>query len=75
MQVIDNLLVVHNMERKSSQLYDLKLADYNTPILSNDSSYPVSTRFARMEPLVYMSDLLLAEERRSPDETCYSKPV
>jgi len=29
LQVVDNLLVVHNMDEKTSQLYDLKNTDYS----------------------------------------------
>ena len=28
MQLIDSLLVLHNLDEKSSQLYDIKLSDY-----------------------------------------------
>ena len=28
MQIIDNTLVVHNLDDKSSQIYDFKIADY-----------------------------------------------
>ena len=28
LQVVDNLVVVHNLDEQSSQLYDLKLTDY-----------------------------------------------
>lgn len=29
MQVVDNLLVVHNIDQKSTNFYDVKLAEYN----------------------------------------------
>lgn len=29
MQVVDNLIVVHNLDQKSTNLYDVKLAEYN----------------------------------------------
>lgn len=82
MQVVDNMLVVHNMDKGYSQLYDIKLADYSTSVLKKDRQYSVSTRLLKshngtnQDQLIYMSDLLLAEEKStSPDETCYSKPV
>lgn len=28
-QIIDNLIVVHNIEQKSTNFYDVKLAEYN----------------------------------------------
>lgn len=31
MQVIDNLIVVHNMDEKSTQMYDLRI-DYYLPL-------------------------------------------
>jgi hypothetical protein len=33
MQVIDGLVFVHNLDSKTSQAYDLKLIEYNQPIL------------------------------------------
>jgi hypothetical protein len=33
MQLIDNLLVVHNLDEKSTQLYDLKIQDYASPLI------------------------------------------
>jgi hypothetical protein len=32
LQVIDNLLVVHNINQKSSQMYDFKIQDYTSPL-------------------------------------------
>lgn len=43
MQIIDNMLVVHNLDDKSSQVYDFKIADYASPLigpnLEVDSSF------------------------------------
>ena len=32
MQVIDNLIVVHNLDQKSTNMFDIKLAEYSQPI-------------------------------------------
>ena len=32
MQIVDNLLAVHNLDQKSSLLFDIKLAEYSIPI-------------------------------------------
>lgn len=56
MQVVDNLVVVHNIDQKSSNCYDIKLAEYAQPIcvdnLEIDSSYSDS----------YHSDAIFNEE-------------
>lgn len=56
MQVIDNLIVVHNIDQKSSNCYDIKLAEYSQPIcvdnLEIDTSYSES----------YHSDIIFNEE-------------
>lgn len=36
MQVIDNLIVVHNIDQKSTNIYDIKLAEYNLPICQDN---------------------------------------
>ena len=35
MQVVDNLLVVHNLDMNATQLFDLKLEDWYQPLLSD----------------------------------------
>ena len=32
MQIADNLIVIHNMEQKSTNFYDIKLAEYAQPV-------------------------------------------
>jgi len=58
MQIIDNTLVVHNLDDKSSQIYDFKIADYASPLISPnleiDSSYVMKG--------AYFSDLIFPEE-------------
>lgn len=57
MQVVDNLLVVHNIDQKSTNFYDVKLAEYNQPIcaenLDVDTSYSLE---------YYHSDQIFPEE-------------
>lgn len=31
-QIVDNLIVIHNMEEKSTNMYDVKLAEYAQPV-------------------------------------------
>merc|ERR1719253_1787917 len=33
MQIIDNTLVLHNVDEKSSQIFDFRAQDYGTPLL------------------------------------------
>ena len=58
MQIIDNTLVVHNLDDKSSQIYDFKIADYASsllvPNLEVDSSFVMKG--------AYYSDLIFPEE-------------
>ena len=58
MQIVDNLLVVHNIDQKSTNLYDIKLAEYSVPIcvenLDVDTQYYVDK---------YHSDQLFKEEQ------------
>jgi hypothetical protein len=83
MQITDNLLLVHNLTSCKSQLWDLKLPDYNVPLLNSSNSTPVvSTQLIPHlttqsgdpnQHLTYLSDFIHAEERRS--EETYTKPV
>ena len=46
-QVVDNLIVIHNVDQKSTNLYDVKLAEYYLPLcvdnLDVDTQYFVDT--------------------------------
>ena len=67
MQVIDNLLVVHNLDEKASQLYDFKIADYTSalvgPNLDVDSSF--------VHEGAYCSDLIFPEEQENEQESAF----
>ena len=56
LQVIDNLLVVHNLDTKSTNLYDFKIVDYHIPLLKPNLT--VDTSLSEN----YISDLFLPEE-------------
>ena len=57
MQIVDNLLVVHNIDQKSSLIYDIKLAEYSLPICVENLD--LETQFIEDK---YHSDLFLKEE-------------
>jgi hypothetical protein len=57
MQVVDNLIVVHNFADKSSHLYDIKLAEYTIPICVDNLD--IDTSFYAEN---YHSDTLFEEE-------------
>lgn len=61
-QVVDNLIVVHNMDEKSTNLYDIKLAEYALPVLVDnldvDTQYYVDT---------YHTDAIFDEEKERED--------
>ncbi len=57
MQVIDNLIVVHNIDQKSTNIYDIKLAEYNLPICQDNLD--VDTQYAQE---YYHSDSIFNEE-------------
>eukprot|EP00347_Sterkiella_histriomuscorum_P007368 403349210 len=61
----DSLLVLHNIDDKSSQVYDMKLNDYHVPLLNDNLE--VNTRPARKG--FYLTDMIYAEERMQYDET------
>ena len=54
MQVVDSLLVIHNLDDKSSQAYDLRLPDYHIGIL--DENLEVNKRPAQKG--FYISDMI-----------------
>jgi len=64
MQVIDNLLVVHNLDNKDSQIYDFKIQDYSRPLIQNHLN--VDTSFVDKD--AFFSDVIFPEEREGVDE-------
>ena len=58
MQVADNLIVVHNVDQKSTNLYDIKLAEYAQPVCVDNLD--VDTQYATEN---YHSDLIFKEEQ------------
>lgn len=67
MQIIDNALVVHNMDEKSSQIYDFKIADYASPLIN--SNLEVDSSFAMKG--AYVSDLIFPEEQENESESAF----
>lgn len=67
MQIIDNMLVVHNLDDKSSQIYDFKIADYASPLiaanLETDGSFVLKG--------AYLSDLIFPEEQENEQESAF----
>ena len=56
MQIIDNLVVVHNLDERHSQMYDFKIVDYATPLLKpHVKVHPDMDHFC--------SDMYLPEEK------------
>ena len=66
-QIIDNTLVVHNLDEKSSQIYDFKIADYASPLTS--SNLDVDLTFIGKG--AYMSDLIFPEEQDNESESAF----
>ena len=60
MQVIDNLIVVHNFNEKSTNMYDIKLAEYTSPICVDNLD--IDTQYFLNK---YHSDPLFKEEENS----------
>lgn len=58
MQVVDNLLVVHNLDENATQLYDLKLEDWFEPMMVD--SYRVD--YGPVNKGKFISDMLQKEE-------------
>ena len=67
MQIIDNTLVVHNLDEKSSQVYDFKIADYASPLLG--PNLEVDTSFVLKG--AYVSDLIFPEEQENEQESAF----
>ena len=61
MQVIDNLLVIHNLDSRSTQVYDFKIVDYNIPLLKPNLRVDLSSSER------FLSDLFLPEEITKPE--------
>lgn len=61
MQVIDNLLVIHDLDSRCTQVYDFKIVDYNIPLLKPNLRVDLSSceRF--------LSDMFLPEEIAKQD--------
>ena len=52
--MIENLIVVHNLDKRTSQLYDVKLSDYElpltqTPLPFKPKSHTFLTELIRVE--------------------------
>lgn len=64
MQVIENLLVVHNIDEQNSQAYDLKLGttDYNDPLLIDETIVNLDKTH------LYVTDLIREEEKLTGDD-------
>lgn len=79
MQIVDNLLLVHNLTAKTSQLWDLKLPDYHIPLIPEKYPISLSTKLlssssaANNEGLTYLSDIIREEEKLT--EETFTKPV
>ena len=57
MQMLDGMLVLHNLDEKTTQVYDLKLTDYEESILI--PNLQTNHQFTKTK---FLSDLFLAEE-------------
>mmetsp|Transcript_69261 Transcript_69261/g.96042 ORF Transcript_69261/g.96042 Transcript_69261/m.96042 type:complete len:139 (+) Transcript_69261:1057-1473(+) len=64
MQVIDNLLVVHNMDNKDSQIYDFKIQDYSRPLIK--ANLNIDTSYVDKD--AFFSDVVFPEERDPVDD-------
>lgn len=67
MQIVDNALIVHNLDEKSSQLYDFKIADYASPLMN--ANLEVDSSF--IGRAAYMSDLIFPEEQENESESAF----
>jgi len=61
MQVIDNLLVIHDLDSRSTQVYDFKIVDYSIPLLKPNLRVDLSHSDR------YISDFFLPEEIPKPE--------
>jgi|TARA_B110001450_G_C17283952_1_gene344646 hypothetical protein len=60
--VVDNLIVIHNVDEKSTNFYDIKLAEYAQPICVDNLD--IDTTYASEH---YHSDLIFPEEKQAND--------
>ena len=67
MQIIDNALIVHNLDDKSSQMYDIKIADYASPLIA--SNLEIDSSFVMKG--AYFSDLIFPEEQENEAESSF----
>ena len=67
MQIIDNTLVLHNVDEKSSQIYDFKIQDYGSPLIRQNLE--VDTSFAKRG--AHYSDLFLPEDQENESESAF----
>lgn len=58
MQVIDNLLVVHHIDKRTSLIYDLKLQDYHLSLTGDECEVKVEKALNGVQ----MSELIEKEE-------------
>ncbi len=63
-QIVDNLIVVHNIDDKSTNLYDIKLAEYNLPVCIDNLD--IDTQYSQES---YHSDKLFQEEKNENQES------
>ena len=59
MQLVDSMLVLHNIDDKSSQVYDIKLSDYQSPLIQENldlDTAPAKKGF-------YYCDMIYEDER------------
>jgi len=56
--VIDNLITVHNLDEKSTNFYDLKLAEYNVPVCVDNLD--IDLQYAQES---YHTDMIFKEEK------------
>lgn len=85
LSIVDQLVAIHNLDEKTSQLFDLKITEYFTPLLQPNLT--IDTRSVQTK---YLSESFLPEEvadtqfqikfaldqsneESSPDVTCYDE--
>ena len=60
MQIVDNLVVLHDIEQKETQLFDVKLPDFQIPLMVDHTKVDESLI---TQQNMYFSDLIFAEEK------------
>jgi len=58
MQVIDNMILLHNHDEQVTQVHDIRLTDYQAPLLKQNCQIDVSL----LPQKIYISDQILPEE-------------